>query len=243
MKRNDELRQSCCDVCWLAWVRENSISWNGFSWLFFFFLMDLFVCCVILTLLSFACFLAFQKRRDRAQVTFGLSFRLPRAKGPRGQDSITAPALHSLPHFRLQLCYQALAAGNASLIRKGYYCVLRGANKPKEISRQSSPQILSWISSKPLEFQSANLNWNPGKNDFSNEMCSISCLFFSFFFFKFLVIPHSILVPWQKIKPMPLHWKHGILTFVPPGKSLLLFLKSEIPSMRGQKESEGEFKN
>jgi len=110
---------------------------------FFFFLMGLFVCCVILTLLSFACFLAFQKRRDRAQVTFGLSFQLPRAKGPRGQDSITAPALRSLPHFWLQLCYQALAAGNASLISKGYYCVLRGANKPKEISRQSSPQILS----------------------------------------------------------------------------------------------------
>ena len=36
-KRNDELRQSWCDVCWLAWVRENSISWNGFTWLFFFF--------------------------------------------------------------------------------------------------------------------------------------------------------------------------------------------------------------
>ena len=167
-----------------GWEKTLSVEMVSLGF-FFFFLMGLFVCCVILTLLSFACFLAFQKRRDRAQVTFGLSFQLPRAKGPRGQDSITAPALRSLPHFWLQLCYQALAAGNASLISKGYYCVLRGANKPKEISRQSSPQILSWISPKPLEFQSANLNWNPGKNDFSNEMCSISCLFFSFFLFFF----------------------------------------------------------
>ena len=48
-----------------------------------------------------------------------------------------------------------------------------------------------------------------------------------FYLFIFIFLPHNtacgILVSWLGIKPVPkcpLHWKYGILTSGPPGKSL-----------------------
>lgn len=65
---------------------------------FFFFLMDLFVCCVILTLLSFACFLAFRSEGTEHRLLLdSLSSCLE--QGARGQDSMPSPPLTS--RFRL----------------------------------------------------------------------------------------------------------------------------------------------
>ena len=44
----------------------------------------------------------------------------------------------------------------------------------------------------------------------------------SFFFFFFLAAC-GISVPWPGVDPCPLHWKHGVLTTGPPGKSSKYF--------------------
>ena len=59
----------------------------------------------------------------------------------------------------------------------------------------------------------------------SKELCFLSSLYLTFFFFS---------VPVQGLNPGPLQWKQGILTIEPPGKSLndlleaLFCLASEI---------------
>ena len=42
-------------------------------------------------------------------------------------------------------------------------------------------------------------------------------------FFFFFLAACGILVPWPGIDPCPLHWKHGVLTTGPPGKSSKYF--------------------
>ena len=45
-----------------------------------------------------------------------------------------------------------------------------------------------------------------------------------YFFYLFIFWPYPgacrILIPWPGIEPVPLHWKHRVLTTGPPGKSL-----------------------
>ena len=47
---------------------------------------------------------------------------------------------------------------------------------------------------------------------------------FFFFFFWSHCTTFGILVSWPRIKPVPLQWKHGILTTGPPGNSLSCLL-------------------
>lgn len=166
-KRNDELRHR--DVCWLAWVREKTLSVEMVSLgFFFFFLMDLFVCCVILTFPSFACFRGFPEVKGQSTGYFGLSFQLLRAKGPRGAGQHHCPALHSLPRFRLQLCYQAPGCRKCFPNQQELLLCPQGANKTKEILRQSSPQILSWISSKLSGISVSKFELKSGQEWLSN---------------------------------------------------------------------------
>ena len=51
---------------------------------------------------------------------------------------------------------------------------------------------------------------------------------FWFFFFWPCITAFGILVPQPGIEPVPLHWKHGLVTIGPPGKSPgTCFLKSQ----------------
>ena len=45
------------------------------------------------------------------------------------------------------------------------------------------------------------------------------------FFFGCALVAFGILALWPGIEPTPLHWKHGVITTEPPGKSLKFLFK------------------
>ena len=63
-----------------------------------------------------------------------------------------------------------------------------------------------------------NLRWNSGKETFVDVMVLLMNLVFSFLFFFFL----SFQVHLTAAKPVTPHWRHGVLTTGPVGKSLSL---------------------